>query len=155
MSVTVKLKDLIEEMQIQIDEYTTYFNKKTGEFVSISDKEFQAAEEKEDNESFFDVEEEGVKIAIDILENSNDYIEVPSKYDIHEYDIMKRFCLSLENDKDINVLLIAIRGAGAFRRFKDMIHELGIEEDWYKFRDEKYKEIAIEWCNDNGISFEE
>ncbi len=36
-----------------------------------------------------------------------------------------------------------------------MIRELGLEDDWYRFRDEAYKEIAIAWCDDNGIIFEE
>ena len=155
MSVSIKLKKLIDEMQCQMDEFTTYFNKKTGEFISVSDEEFRAAEEGEDNENNFELEEEGVKIAVDILENSDDYIELPSQYEIHEYTMIERFCLAVENDKDRNVLMIAIKGSGAFRRFEAMIQELGIEDDWFKFKDNEYQEIAIEWCNDNGIKFED
>jgi hypothetical protein len=154
MSTPIKLKELIDEMQCQIEEYTQYFNKKTGEFVSVSDDEFRAAEEDEDNENIINIEEDGVQIAVDILENSDDYSELPSKYDIDEYDIMERFCLSIENNKNRNALSNAMKGSGAFGRFKDMIGELGIEDDWYHFKDEEYKKIAIEWCNDNGIKFE-
>jgi hypothetical protein len=155
MSGPVKLKGLIEAMQWQMDEYTTYFHKKSGEFVSISDAEFRAAEAAENEVNFLDVEEDGVKIAIDMLENSADYIELPSSYDIHEYEMLKRFCLAVENDQAKNILLIAIKGTGAFRRFKEMIRELGMEDDWYRFRDEAYKEIAIDWCKANSIIFEE
>ena len=27
-------------------------------------------------------------------------------------------------------------------------------DDWYKFRDERCKEIAINWCKENNIEFE-
>jgi hypothetical protein len=169
MNTAVKLKELIDEMQSQMDEWTTYLCKRTGEFVMISDEEFRAAEAKiddedneaedemdiEDDDGFLDVDEDQVKIAIDIMENYDDYIKLPSQYEIHEYEIMERFCWSIANEKERNILSIAIKGSGAFRRFKDMIRELGVEEDWYTFKDEEYKEIAIEWCNDNGIKYEE
>lgn len=154
MSASVKLKELIDEMQCQMDEWTTYFNKKTGEFVSISDEEFRIAEEDEENSSLYDVDEDRIQIAVEILEGSDDYIELPSKYEIDEYDIMENFCLAVTNEKNKNYLLNAIRGSGAFRRFKNLIRELGLEDDWYRFKDEAYKEIAIEWCNDNEIKFE-
>jgi hypothetical protein len=46
---------------------------------------------------------------------------------------------------------IVIRGCGAFRRFKDKIILLGVEDDWYKFKDEALKKIAVEWCETNEI----
>jgi len=46
-----------------------------------------------------------------------------------------------------------IRGSGAFRRFKDLIYRYNIEEDWFKFKDEAYKEIAISWLESNGFGF--
>lgn len=157
MNVSVKLKRLIDEMDGQMDEYSTYFNTKTGDFVLVSDEAFRIAEEDEDEEStgFMDVEEDEVQLAVDILENPDDYIELPSKYDIHEYDIMERFCMSVENEKNRKILLIAIKGSGAFRRFKEMVRELGMEDQWYRFKDEAYREKAIEWCNENGLTFEE
>jgi hypothetical protein len=156
MTASVKLKELIDEMQSQMEEWTIYFNKKTGELVAISDEEFRAAEEDDDEDKgSFDMDEDRVQMAMEILEDSDDYVELPSEFDIHEYDIMERFCLSVKNDKDRKVLLIAIKGSGAFRRFKDMVCELGMEEDWYRFKDEEYKVKAIEWCIENGIRYVE
>ncbi|MEH7302773.1 UPF0158 family protein [Neobacillus drentensis] len=50
-------------------------------------------------------------------------------------------------------LLRAIKGKGAFRRFKDNIIDLGLEDQWYSYRSKCYKEIAIEWCRENNIEF--
>ncbi len=41
------------------------------------------------------------------------------------------------------LLLDKIRGAGAFRRFKNAIHQFGMAQDWYTFRDRVLKEIAL------------
>ncbi|PLT32054.1 UPF0158 family protein [Bacillus sp. V5-8f] len=54
-----------------------------------------------------------------------------------------------------NKLLGAIKGTSAFRRFKDHIIDIGIEETWYSFRYERYKETVINWCKDNNIAYVE
>ncbi len=53
-----------------------------------------------------------------------------------------------------NRLAGAIRGRGAFRRFKDGIRQMGIEEQWYDYQGDAYKRMAIEWCEENGIEYE-
>lgn len=78
---------------------------------------------------------------------------LPDKYDINEYSIMENFCFSLDNEKIMNELLYAIRGRGAFRRFKDKVQRLGIQQQWDNFREEAFKEIAIEWCEYNNIPY--
>ena len=41
------------------------------------------------------------------------------------------------------------------RRFKDYCFQLNIIQDWYRFKEKKYKEIAIEWCKQNGLKYKE
>lgn len=81
------------------------------------------------------------------------YISLPSQFDIHEYSIMEKFCLSINDDNLQDIMYSSIKGNGAFRRFKDNIHRYHIAEDWYKYRDEAIKQIAIEWCEDNEIRY--
>ena len=66
---------------------------------------------------------------------------------------MERFCLFVSDEKISAVLLDKIRGSGAFRRFKDTIYRYEIEKDWFKFKDEAYKEIAISWLESNGFAY--
>ena len=82
------------------------------------------------------------------------YISLPSKYDIHEYQIMEDFIYSLTNKGHINRLESAITGKGAFRRFKDTINYLGIENNWYDFKRRALEKITIEWCQDNDLDYE-
>ena len=39
------------------------------------------------------------------------------------------------------------------RRFKDKILEYDIEQDWYQYKDDAYREIAKRWCETNGVDF--
>ena len=52
-----------------------------------------------------------------------------------------------------NNLQRLIQGKGAFRRFKDYFLEMNIIQDWYNYRNEKYKEIAIDWCKQNELEY--
>ena len=83
----------------------------------------------------------------------DEYLKLQTKFDIHEYEIMERFCLSVADQKISNVLLNKIHGSGAFRRFRDTIYRYGIEENWFKHRDEAYKEIAISWLESHGFNY--
>lgn len=82
-------------------------------------------------------------------------IMLPTKYEINEYSMMESFIETIEDVKLYNQLYMAINGRGAFRRFKDTCINHEIIDDWYKFRDDKFKEIAITWCKENNIDFEE
>ena len=46
-----------------------------------------------------------------------------------------------------------MQGKGAFRRFKDYCFDVNIIQDWYKFKEERYKQIAIEWCEQNDLKY--
>ena len=81
-------------------------------------------------------------------------IMLPTRYDINEYEMMENFAKNIEDIRLQNQLYISLNGSGAFRRFKDTCINFDIIDDWYKFRDEKYKEIAVNWCKENNIKFE-
>ena len=152
MPTLAKLSDIIDGIEFQTDESNSYLNKKTGEVVRINDEEFGAAEDDEPIENYTEWQQENIRIAEEILKEE-DYIPLPSKFDIHEYAIMEKFCLSIADDEIRDHLYKSIKGNGAFRRFKSNIRRCDIEDDWYKYRDEAIKQIAIDWCKDNGIKF--
>ncbi|SHF16496.1 hypothetical protein SAMN02745164_01916 [Marinitoga hydrogenitolerans DSM 16785] len=39
--------------------------------------------------------------------------------------------------------------------FKNKIFRLGLREKWYEHKMEKYKEFAIEWCEEHVLEYEE
>jgi hypothetical protein len=154
MAAHVKLSDIIEGMEFQSDESSSFLNKKTGEVVLMTDYAMQAAEDDEPLEELPDWERELVAIAREILAETGQYISLPTKFDINEYSIMERFCVSLDRQEIGDILYDLISGSGAFRRFKDAIYKYGVEDEWHTYRDNAIKEIAIEWCRENNIEFE-
>ena len=58
-------------------------------------------------------------------------------------------------NEEILMIFAAIRGKGAFRRFKDRLYDFDLQEKWYKYRDDCYEQIARDWCERFGIEIEE
>jgi len=150
----VKLEDVIEQFELASESNQTYLNKITGEIHLIPEEVERYVENEEfDEEDLPEWEKEIIPVYKDINQNPENYIQFPNQFYINEYSIMERFSLSLTNDKLRNILYTSLKGKGAFRRFKDTADELGILEDWYKYKDEAIKELAIEWCKENNLEF--
>lgn len=132
----VKLDDVIEVLYFVNMEHDAYYNPLKNEFFYSDIGDYTDLNEDELDELF---------------ESS---IGLPTQYEINEYSMMEEFIENIEDVKTYNQLQIAINGHGAFRRFRDTCINFDIIEDWYKFRGEKYKDIAVEWCNENNIKFE-
>src|SRR5215475_13767105 len=119
-ALRVKLSDLIEGMDFQSDEYFSYLHTTTGEVVSVTTEELRAAEEDTPLEDFPEWQHDAIHIAKDIVETEH-YLPLPDRFEMHEYSIMERFCLSVDDEDLRDDLCDAIRGRGAFRRFKDKV----------------------------------
>ncbi|MGH9874691.1 MAG: hypothetical protein ACRD9S_19710 [Pyrinomonadaceae bacterium] len=46
-----------------------------------------------------------------------------------------------------------IKGTGAFGRFKNAIHSMGIEKAWYEFKRSELEKLAIQWLEDGQIPY--
>jgi hypothetical protein len=151
MTIQVKLKNIIEEIEIQFEESRSLLNIKTGEIVLVTLEDL--AEDEKPLDQLPEWEQENRMIAIDVVENFENYLELPTKYDVNEYEIMENFCLTLSDQLKQESLLRAIKGKGAFRRFKDKIIDFEIEDLWYSYRGKCFKQKAIKWCQENKINF--
>ncbi|MEW9053605.1 MAG: UPF0158 family protein [Neobacillus sp.] len=149
----VKLEQIMEGMMMQSEESRSFLNPETGEIVYVSQEALLMAEDGEEYEHLADWQLDEVKLANDIVDNFDKYVEFPSSFSIHEYSMMKGFCYSLSDHKLQVRLLESIRRKGAFQRFKESVNHLGIEEQWYAYRDNQYKEIAMKFCVSNNIDF--
>ncbi|MBA2526141.1 MAG: hypothetical protein H0V18_10225 [Pyrinomonadaceae bacterium] len=153
MPLTVKLSDVIEALEEAGEEHTHYLDKRTGEIVMITNEEMEAAEEDELISEYPDWQRESILKAREIFNSDESFIALPDQSDIHEYKIMEDFCLAFKDRRVGEYLLGQIKGSGAFRRFKDAIYSKGLEEAWYQFRRMEFERIAIEWLEEEGISY--
>ncbi len=151
MPITVKLKELVQEMDWSSDESTSWLDLKTGELLCVPEEAFRVAQEPHQQPGL--MEDEFVEWAKRILEDEAGYLPLPSRWEINEYQIMEEFIDSLPDETVRNVLYRAIRGKGAFRMFKDRICDLEIRQDWFDYRDRAFRKIAADWCEVNGVLF--
>lgn len=152
MNAILSVQAVVDEMDSQSDEIVGYLNKRTGELITLTTEELSLAEEEIDINDCPEWQKELIEKAKEVLD-SDEYLTLPNKYDIHEYRIMEEFCYSIPDQRQSEKLLDAIRGRGAFRRFKDAINLLDIDQQWYSFRQSEFEKIAIAWLEENGIAY--
>ena len=66
---------------------------------------------------------------------------------------MDAFARSRDDPDLSDELLAAIHGRGAFRVFKDAVYRRGVQQEWYRFRDEAVADIAAAWLDERGIAY--
>jgi len=150
---SVKLDDVVEALESAGDEHDYYLDKRTGEIVLLTNEDMEAAEDDELSSEAPDWQRDSILKAREVLSNPDGFVPLPDQFHIHEYKMMEDFCLAFDDRRTSQDLLRLIKGSGAFRRFKNAINEMGIEEAWYEFKRIELEKIAIEWTEENGIAY--
>ncbi len=148
MAVAVSLAKVIETFEFATEETSSYVNVTTGEVRLVMHDEMRLAQE-EDDDDLPAWQREAIIHAREVLD-SDDWTELPSKSDIHEWSIMNRFASEAEGDIRAE-LRNSLRGAGAFRRFKDTVYRLNMEEAWFQYRTRSLEDIARRWLADHDL----
>jgi hypothetical protein len=152
MALPVRLRDVVDAMDAPVDGWMAYINRRTGEIVSFSEDDV-AFHDDDDGDILPGWQGEMVAKAKEV-EASDDFVQLPNKFDIHEYAIMERFCYGVDDDTLRQDLLDAIKGSGAFRRFKGMIRRRGLEQAWWTYRDAAIETIATDFLEMESIPFQ-
>jgi hypothetical protein len=152
MAVAVSLRRVVDELEVLMDGCTAYLNRETGDLYTLQDEEAGLVEDGANLEDLPEWQRDEVPMIREVLE-SEDWLPLPTRFDIHEWAIMDEFARSIDDSDLRDELLDAIRGAGAFRNFKDAIHRRGIHESWHSYRTTALGQIAVDWLDEHGISY--
>ncbi len=80
------------------------------------------------------------------------FIRIPPAESRAGYEDMEEFISTVGNERLQEQLWIAIRGRGAFRRFKDVLADHPTErERWFTFKDERVRGRVLAWLAKEGI----
>jgi hypothetical protein len=153
MGTTVSMADIVDALEMAADEMSSYVNAATGQVITVSHEDLGLAEEEPDPD-LPDWQQEAVAEARQVLD-SEEWLELPSKFDIDEWEMMDRFATSLSRESACGELRSAIRGNGAFRNFKSAIRRLGVEEAWFAYKKETFEGLAREWLAQHNLSVDE
>jgi hypothetical protein len=148
------LSDIIEAIALATDESSAFLDRETGEVVLITDEDEAAADDEAAAARAPDWQQETIALARQIKADADGrFVPLPSRFEIHEWQMMADFAAALDDEAIGRELSRAIRGAGAFRRFKGEARRLGVLEQWYAYRDDCHRQLAIDWCEANGIEW--
>jgi len=150
----VKIDDIIDAVDFDSDMSESFLNTKTEKVCMFTDEELLAAKNDVDLSDSAEWYCEAVANAKHYLENQDDYLSLPEKYDFNEYRIIEKFIARVAIPKQSEMLSQSIHGKGAFRRFKTALERLGLVDEWYKYRSQKLREFVEFWCEENKIGFE-
>ena len=154
--VIVFLEDVANKLYEVNNDWRMFMHKKTGEFILCQNDHLGVAEDlesEEELEQYCKWERDAIREAIEFLPRWDEYVELPSQYEIDEYRIMEAFAEAMPDEHKQELLFVALSGKGAFRRFKDTLIRVKLEKEWYAYRFLAFVDIAREWCEENEIAY--
>jgi hypothetical protein len=150
--VTVLLNDIVDALEMQFDESSSFLDLDTGMVETVSDDLLRKADDSPDVELDLPAwQEQEWEVAKQIV-STDRFRQLPTKFDVHQWAIMRDFSHSVPSDLIREDLLNAIHGKGAFRHFKYALRRHQMESAWFMFRAEALKEIARSWCEEHRIN---
>lgn len=152
MSLPVKLQDVIDALQSTEESILYFLDRRNGEIELITEEVWSAGEKDELISTYPEWQRDSILKAREI-QSTDHFVELPSEFDIDSYDMMEQFCRECPNRQISEKLSAVIKGKGAFRRFRDMISDLGIQDEWNRFEHQQFEDLAVEWLEDEGIPF--
>lgn len=147
----VSLAEVVDALDLQSDELRSYLDPDSGEIITFNDEEAEMAQSGEWDAAPDWMKESLPKIKR-ALENER-MLELPDRIHIDEWHMMQDFADEEAQCECRAALLSASHGPGAFKRFKDAVYRLGIEQAWFEYRERAYEQVARAWLEENGIAY--
>lgn len=143
----VDLQDVIEAIEYENEFLSHYYNKYTGVIIYKEEKVKEPFHKEgiKEIESLEDWQKELLMQLKDLEDHPENYIQLPGHDELHEGRMMKKFMdkVYLKCDADENDI----------ETLKKAIENKCLLSDWYEYREELERQIAIDWCERNNIEY--
>jgi hypothetical protein len=153
MALPVALDAVADELELVGDETRAYINSRTGELTTVSLEDCELAEDDELDLAELPAWQAKALPQVREVVAGGDWVPLPSKFDIHEWEIMNGYVDTIADAKLSAQLHRAIRGRGAFRTFRTTVQNAGLEEEWHRYRRAALREIARHHLESLGIAY--
>jgi len=157
MRPAVKIADLTDALDLVPPESSAWLDRATGRVWIIPDDAMAAADSGDpiDLVTLPDWEAAELTASRAFLEEPGRGIKLPTAFDFHEYRHMEDFIGTITNADTAHQLSRSITARGAFRRFKDTAHRLGVIEAWYAHRNAAAANLMRHWARTHDIPVNE
>lgn len=156
--LNVDLDELVDAMS-NSDQFESgyWLDLETGEIHVLSaesddwgDDDDDEHDEEEENGDDWLAQERRLRQLIE--ETTGRFVQVEGFETRDSWQIMRDFIDEVPDPRLQQKLIQAIGGKGAFRRFKDILHHYPeAQEKWYAFEQEREREMARQWLEDQGV----
>jgi len=153
LAVPISLESLVEELTIVRDDLITYLDKRTGEFVTLTDDMMTLADADPESRDRLPEWQREVAEVVRAIDETDRYIAIPDRWEINQLRILDRFAGTLEDDELQAEFRDALHGRGVFRRFRNLIQRHGLEKAWSDFEQAALTRFARDWLETNGLPF--
>lgn len=167
----VNMDDLTAVFELHFDEIQSYLDLQTGEVLQVNDEtrrllemlyaELYTGEGERgmpletllaQHPEIEDWEKQALLEADRVEQGYGESIVAVDPESYEDYDDMESFVYTVTDPRLANELEYAIRGRGAFRRFKDILaRHPQVEAAWYAFKDARIRARVRDWLEAYGI----
>lgn len=136
-TVPVDLEELAFAFDDGSPEHEYFLDLETGEVILVSE-----------NLGLIEARQERERIE----DGLDRFLRIPQPGSSAGYQDMDEFVETVEDDRLLELLDVALDGKGAFRRFRDVLDRYPAERDrWYAFKDERLKTRIRDWLTEEEI----
>jgi Uncharacterised protein family (UPF0158) len=166
----VSLSDLEDAFLDSSDNHHYWLDKRTGEVLFVDEEIARSLERGEDLSNAPKWQREFIEQARRVLrafgelpgQEDNDseielgrYVEIPKQESRDGYEDMVKFAETVTNPHLRDLLDVALRGKGAFRRFKDVLLGYPAErERWFEFESRRERERIEAWAREQDVEID-
>ena len=90
----------------------------------------------------------------DDLDVNDDYLNIPHRNDL---DLGRNLVFEFV-ERRLPSAIDEVHGffqyAGAYSRFRDLLEQNGLLDDWYKYERDRARVAILEWCAENNIKLQ-
>jgi len=151
MAAVISLRDIVEALDLQSDELSSYLDPDSGEIITFNEEEAGIAV-RGDWARAPDWMRASLPKIKRALEDDR-ILALPDRVHIDEWRMMQDFADQQDNCHCRAALSDAVHGSGAFRLFRRTIEQLGIEEQWQRYRDKAIERVARDWLEENRLQY--
>lgn len=153
----IDLKEIVEGLECVSNDVTFYLDTLSGEVIPMTEEQRKEADmEGSEDDHAHEWQRELRAEAKLIIDNiGNRFLRLPDSFELHNWQIMDDFCRSIADPQVSIEFNQAIHGSGAFRNFRRCLERHELEKPWYSHRRRALREIAIEWCRENGVDYQD
>ncbi|HME32537.1 MAG TPA: UPF0158 family protein [Terriglobales bacterium] len=151
MAAVISLRDVVEALDLQSDELSSYLDPDSGEIITFNEEQAGIAVRGDWGRAPDWMREFLPKIKR-ALEDDR-ILALPDRVHIDEWRMMQDFADEQEDCRCRAALSDAVHGSGAFRLFRRTIDRLGIGDQWRRYRDKAMERVARDWLEENKLKY--